>query len=213
MAKKTYFTEEIVGQYITFAQEFTADLSIALSPGIRLLFGALIGVWIIIEGIKLLLGKTKVTDLGGELFFLIIAAMLLFGQGEELINSIYTAALSVTGSVAGVVLNIGSSQHQYAVVDGLGGMAALVRSAEIAIMTVITIADTIAASSGWANILAYLYAALLAIPYFIILLVYFAQVVISIFRVIMLATLSPFLMLAFGFGWGRGMHGGRFTII
>ncbi len=200
-----YFTEEIVTQYATFAEDFTVELSLALMPGIKLIFGALIGVWIIIEGIKLLLGIRKVEEFPRELFFLIIAAMLLFGQGDDLINSIYSAALSMAGSVAGLVLNIGSNTDQPANIDGLNGMAMLVRSAEIAILKILNLSQNIALNWGLTNMLTIFYALLLAIPYFIILLVYFAQVVISIFRVIMLATLSPFLMLAFGFGWGRGM--------
>ncbi len=199
------FTAEIVKQYITFAQDFTADLSVALMPGIRILFVSLIGIWVIIEAIKILLGIKKIEDFPREFFFLIIASMLLSNQGDNLINYIYTAALNITGSVAGVVLNIGSNSNGPANINGLSGMADLVGAAEKAIMTIITLAGTIAASWGLSNNLALLYALILAIPYFIILLVYFSQVVISIFRVIMLATLSPFLMLAFGFGWGRGM--------
>src|SRR3546814_10034672 len=34
---------------------------------------------------------------------------------------------------------------------------------------------------------------------------YFSQVVVAIFRITVLATLSPFMMFGFGFGWGRPM--------
>lgn len=60
----------------------------------------------------------------------------------------------------------------------------------------------------WASVISawpIIYAILLALPYFLLLIVYFAQVVISIFRVMMVAALSPILMLGFGFEWGRGM--------
>jgi type IV secretion system protein TrbL len=41
------------------------------------------------------------------------------------------------------------------------------------------------------------------VPYFILWVAYFAQVVVTVFRVLMLAALSPYMMLGFAFGWGR----------
>ena len=46
---------------------------------------------------------------------------------------------------------------------------------------------------------------LLVAPYLLVVIVYLSQVVVSIFRIMVLAALSPFLMLGFGFGWGRPM--------
>ena len=48
-----------------------------------------------------------------------------------------------------------------------------------------------------------LMAVLTVLPYALLLIVYFAQVVVTIFRVMMFAALSPILMTALGFGWGK----------
>jgi type IV secretion system protein TrbL len=89
--------------------------------------------------------------------------------------------------------------------SSLGGMAQLVFVAERGLMVVLRIAFEIWASISLGNLMAGVYGVLLALPYIILIIVYFSQVVVSIFRVMMFSALSPILMLALGFGWGRGM--------
>lgn len=79
-------------------------------------------------------------------------------------------------------------------------------TAEHGVFQVFGMAAAIAGQTGLTDPLGPLiYALLLILPYFLLLVVFFAQVVVSIFRVMMLAACRPILMMCFGFGWGRGM--------
>ena len=206
------FTCDIVVEYVSLANEFTQGLSDALLAPMWVLFGALVGVWIIIQGFGLVLGETSPQKIFKELGFVIIAGLLLSGQGPELVNNVYAASLKLMGNAAGVAIQVGSQDdaitRESSTIGGGtigGGMEALVRTAEGGVRKVFGLAASIASKARLTNPLPIVYAVALVIPYFLVLVVYFAQVVVSIFRVMMLAILSPFLMLGFAFGWGRGM--------
>ncbi|HJN25559.1 MAG TPA: hypothetical protein QGG18_07720, partial [Rhodospirillales bacterium] len=148
-----------------------------------------------------------IIDFTKELVFVLIASLLLSGQGPDLINEIYSASLKIMGAAATVALQVGdnnaSNVTSYKTIGG--GMESLVRTAEEGVFEVFGMAEEIAAKARLTDPMPILYSLVLVLPYFLVLIVYFSQVVISIFRVMMLATLSPYLMLGFGFGWGRDM--------
>ena len=203
---ETCFTCDIVNEYVNLANQFTQDLSQALVPAMWLLFMSLVGLWVVIRGIQLVLVQTTIMDFGKEFIFVIIAAVLLSGQGPELINMIYEAALGTMGSAASIALIVGKHAPIATDTTTLGsGMVELVRTAETAIMKIFSLAWRIAAAWSITTPLMVVYALILIVPYFILWVAYFGQVVVSIFRIMMLATLSPYMMLGFGFGWGRDM--------
>jgi len=204
------FTGTIVSEYVNLANQFTQALSDALLDPMWALFMAFAGLWIVIRGLQLSIFQTTIMDVVKEFMFVIIAAILLSGQGPGLVNTIYSASLSMMGSAASVALLIGEQNDTAAsAVNGaipLGdGMNTLVCTAEKGITNVFVMGSMIAKSASLTDPMPYLYALAMVLPYFIVLVVYFSQVVVSIFRIMMLATLSPFLMLGFGFGWGRDM--------
>jgi hypothetical protein len=201
------FTCDIVVEYVSLANEFTQDLSDALITPMRVLFVALVGVWIVLQGFGLMIAQTSPQEIIKELLFVMIAALLLSGQGPELVNNVYAASLKMMGAAAGVALQVGSQGDSITPESSTigGGMEALVRIAEGGVRKVFGLAASIASKARLTNPLPIVYAIALIVPYFLVLIVFFAQVVVSIFRVMMLATLSPFLMLGFAFGWGRGM--------
>jgi len=201
------FTCDIVVEYVNLANAFTQDLSAALIAPMWLLFGSLVGVWIIVQGLRMVAAQTTIIEFGKELVFVMTATLLLSGQGPELVNNLYTASLKLMGAAASVALQVGG-QGASALPDPTkigGGMEALVRAAEDGVREVFGMAARIASQATLTKPLPIVYAIALIVPYFLVLVVYFSQVVVSIFRIMMLATLSPFLMLGFGFGWGRGM--------
>ena len=204
---KPCFTCEIVDEYVDLANSFTQDLSDALIGPMWALFLAIVGVWVIIQGLRMAVNQTTIIDFTKELVFVLIASLLLSGQGPDLINAIYSASLKIMGSAATVALQVGDDNARNVVSYNTigGGMTSLVRTAEDGVFKVFGMAEEIAARAKLTDPMPLLYSAVLVIPYFLVLIVYFSQVVISIFRVMMLATLSPYLMLAFGFGWGRNM--------
>lgn len=65
------------------------------------------------------------------------------------------------------------------------------------------VATTIGGQMTLTNWLPLIYAIALVLPYLLVVIVYGSQTLVSIFRVLFLATISPYLMLAFGFGWFR----------
>lgn len=206
----TCLTCDVVTEYVDLANSFTQNLSTVLLEPMWFIYLSVVGLWIVIHGGKMIMGKGDLIGFAHEFAFIIIAGLLLGGQGPTLVNSIYQMALSTMGSAAGVVLSAGMEGGITAATipseaSSLGGMAQLVYVAEQGLMSVLRIAFEIWASISLGNLMAGVYGVLLALPYIILIIVYFSQVVVSIFRVMMFSALSPILMLAVGFGWGRGM--------
>lgn len=206
----TCLTCDVVTEYVDLANSFTQNLSSVLLDPMWFIYLSVVGLWIVIHGGKMIMGKGDLIGFAHEFAFITIAGLLLGGQGPTLVNSIYQMALSTMGSAAGVVLSAGmeggiATAKIPSEASSLGGMAQLVYVAEKGLMVVLRIAFEIWASISLGNLMAGVYGVLLALPYIILIIVYFSQVVVSIFRVMMFSALSPILMLALGFGWGRGM--------
>jgi len=204
------FTCTIVDEYVNLAIHFTQDISELLFPGMLALFMSLVSLWVVIQGIRLIITRTTPGDVAEQFIYVMIAAVLLGGQGSELVNAIFVASLQTMGAAASIALQVGSPDSLSAMPDMTvgGGLHALMMTAETAIKDIIGMGVVIASSWTITTPLQILYALILIVPYFILWIVYFAQVVVSIFRVMMLATLSPFMILGFGFGWGREMAKG-----
>lgn len=208
--KVTCFSDAVVSKYVELANQFTQDLSEALINPMWALFLAFAGLWIVIQGLRLVLVQTTLEDIAKEFMFVIIAAVLLSGQGPELVNNIYIASLGMMGSAASVALQVGDqSAFSAAVIGGSvplnAGMTSLVCTVEGGVKQVVIMAALISKTGAAFDPMPWLYAIVLVVPYMLVLVVYFSLVVISIFRIMMIAVLSPFLMLGFGFGWGRDM--------
>lgn len=156
----------------------------------------------------MILVKTTIQDVAKEFVYVVIAWILLATTGPDLVNSVFVAALKTMGAAAAVALRTANKTEEWPEPSSSSigsGMADLVSAAERGVTDVFGMALNIAGSSAWNNWLPVVYAIVLIVPYFLVLIVYFSQVVVSIFRVTMLATISPFLMLGYGFGWGRSM--------
>lgn len=208
------WTCDIVFEYVGLANRFTQDLSAGLLPGMWALFGAIVGIWIIFHGYQFVVaGRGEIDRVVREFFPVMIASLLLSGQGPELVNNVFSVTMDTMGAAAGFALSVGGGlgyencPAYTAVQNEETGLVPLVAAAECGVMNVFDIGDEIVDSAGgWGDTaIAILFAILLVIPYFLVLVVFFAQVVMAIFRVLMIAALSPFLMLGFGFGWGRPM--------
>ena len=209
-AIETCTTGMITEKYTLLANGYTQELSQALVKPMFAIFVSLVGLWAVIEFARLIRNKITLYDILDELLFVILAAVLLSGQGPELVNQAYNVVLSTMGSVANVALQVGNqSDSGAAAVNGVvplhEGMKALVCSAEKGVGKVIGMASYLAQTASLTDPMPWLYSLALVIPYFLVMVVYFSQVVVSIFRVIMVTTFSPLLIMAFGFGWGREM--------
>ncbi|WP_417844405.1 hypothetical protein [Thalassospira sp.] len=145
------------------------------------------------------------------MFFITIGAGLLSGQGAILVNLIYNTSLATMGGAAAVVLKAAATAGGE--VNGLidkasanySGMTQLIFVAEIGFRAVIGMAFEVWSKFSLGNLMAGVYGVLIALPWLLLMVIYFSQVAVSIFRVMMLAALSPYLMMGIGFGWSRGM--------
>ena len=195
---------KIVDAYINLANMFTEDVSASLVIGIQELFIALAALWVVLTGLMLALAMKRPVDALKEFIFLSIAWLLLSTQGTALVNEVYNTVLAVMGNGASVVFDAakkGGTGRFTA--EGMSGMTALVVHVEKTIIHILGTAQTIAQQATLTNFLPIVYALLLIIPYVIVLVAYFAQVVVAIFRVMFLASISPWLMMAYGFGFFR----------
>jgi len=203
----TCFTCKIVDEYISLADGFTQSLMGALIHPMFILFVSLSGLWIVMAGFRLLTFRTTIGVIAKEFTMVIIAAVLLSQQGAQLINMIFTVTLQTMGAAASVALQIGGSTPKinadYTMIGG--GLHALMLVSETAIMKVLKIGNLIAMDTTAFTPLTMIYALVLIVPYFILWVVYFAQVVVSIFRIMILAILSPFMILGLAFNWGQEM--------
>lgn len=215
---ETCFTCGVVNEYVTLANAFTQDLSDVLLAPMWAIFLSLTGLWIVIHGIKMTLGRSDIKSLGQEFVFVALAAVLMAGQGPTLVNQVYSTALSIMGGAASAVLSAGTlgditgvvasgpgGMDGYAGIANVDGMSKLVWTAENGVFKLVRMAGEVMAQRSGLNFMPVVYGVLLALPYVLLLIIYFAQVVVSIFRIMMFAALSPILMLLFAFGWGQGM--------
>lgn len=206
----------VVDEYVNLANSFTQDLSKVLLEPMWLIFLSIVGLWIVIHGLKIAFGKGDLIGLLQEFVFVSVAAGLLHGQGPELVNLIFRMALSTMSGAASVVLNAGSAigtatgitaaaggSGPASAIENLAGMHGLVATAEGSVRKLFDMGGEMMAASTLTDWSPFFYAVILMAPYLILLIVYFAEVVLAIFRVVMIASLSPILMLALGFGWGR----------
>ncbi|MAO55950.1 MAG: hypothetical protein CMM61_09640 [Rhodospirillaceae bacterium] len=211
----------VVDEYVRLANEFTQGLSDVLLGPFWAIFLGISGLWIISHGMRVVTGKPDVAGFFHELVFLIIAAALLGGQGPWLVNMIYKAALSTMSGAASLVLEAGGgitaktnlngqtidyvSQYGQSTngINGLDGMTGLVAVAQKGVFKVFGLAQSLGRQTTLTNLWPVVFALLILAPYAILMIVYFAQVVVTIFRVMMFAAVSPILMMALGFGWGK----------
>ena len=196
------FTCDALSSYMDLTAGFADNLSHALQGPILILFSSLVGLWLVIQGYRLLFHMTKIEELVSGLVYIVIATVLLGSQANGLISAVYSGSLEILS---------GASETAFSVAGGVresgsgGGLVGLAQSAEIAVLHVIDLAVALIRQASTFEVDQYLYAILLVIPYFLLVLAYSSQVVVAFLRLMMAAIFAPFLFMAFAFGWGRGM--------
>jgi hypothetical protein len=186
---------------VDLTQEFVDRLSDALQNPMLILFGSLCGLWIVVSGIKLALHMTDINQIIKDFVFVSITGILLGSLGTSLISDVYTSAISIMGGSSGAVFALASSSQS----SGYSGLVGLAANGELAVVKVFQSAGAISRAGSAFNIANYVYAFILVLPYFLLIVVYSSQVVVAIFRATMVGVFAPFLFMAFAFGWARGM--------
>lgn len=204
-------TEGIVKKYVTLSDSFTQSVGDSLLIPMWSLFVALVSLWVLIQVIRVLSNQTTLVDFGKEFFFVLLAAFMLGGSGTMFVNKVYMACLSMMAGAANVALKVGQIGSSVTAENAnlspklFEGMSTLTCTVEEGMKQVLNMGSLISQTASLTDPGPWLYSLLLVIPYLLVVIVYFSLVVVAIFRVMMISVLSPFLMLGFGFGWGRNM--------
>lgn len=189
-------------QYVDLSQGFADKLGNTLHDPIFILFASLCGLWMVLSALKLNFQMTTKDEIIKDFVFISITGLLLGSQGAGLISQVYSGALDIMGGSAEAVFSIaGEAQRS----TGHKGLVALAANGEIAVAKVIQAAMAIMQAGALYEIQNYIYALILVVPYFLLVVAYSGQVVVAIFRAAMVAVFAPFLFMAFAFGWGRDM--------
>jgi type IV secretion system protein TrbL len=188
--------------YLDKAESFTGNLSDALTPAMLVLFLSLLGAWIIYTGIRVVIspGSVKGT-IANDGLSLLLASILLGGHAAGLITGVYTATMSVIGGAASTAFEVAGASPA----AGYSGLTALLASMEQAIIRVVRVAAAIADEGGMSDLAPYIYSFLLLTPFVVMVVLYLAQVIMSVFNVVAVTAMAPVLALFVGFNWGRQM--------
>ena len=105
------------------------------------------------------------------------------------------------GDVATVAFTLGPQAPS---VEG-EGFRALMETGEKGVRRIFVFGFSKFSSGNWFQFSTYILPVLIILPYFMVVVVFFSKVVVAIFRLMMLGTFSPFLIMCFAFSWGRPM--------
>jgi hypothetical protein len=198
-----------------------------------LIFAAVVGLWLSVSGLKIVMSKLNLLDFGHELFFVIVAAGLLASQQNGLVLTVYDAGINTISGASAMVMQAAVDEHGSSELPSEGeekqtlkgsfpkqenikglndkgqekfkGIIQLLTVTENGLFTVMQKAKNLYMSFSVGNMTGPLSGLLIMFIWLILILVYFSQVLVTLFRVMVLAGLAPFLLLAVGFGWARGM--------
>jgi len=198
---ETCFTCVPLAKYVGLTEDFVDRLGDVLHDPMLILFTSLSGLWIVLAGTKLHFQMTNFNKIFEEFVFISITGLILGSQGAGLISYVYSSAISIMGESSAAVFKLAADSQS----TGQDGLMALAAQGEKAAAKVIQAASAIARAGSAMNVMNYVYAAILVLPYLLLVVAYSSQVVVAIFRATMIGVFAPFLFMAFAFGWGRGM--------
>jgi hypothetical protein len=175
------------------------------------IFVAIVGIWLATEGLKLVFGSTDLRKLGRALFFVILAGALL-AASDDIMLDVYLVAVKAVGGAAGDIMSVASLANSdisnnlmHAAKADYDGVERLAFISETGFIKILDMAWELWASFSVGNMTGPLTAVLIVIPWFLLVVVYFSQIIVTLFRVAVIVAIGPFVLLGVGFEWGRGM--------
>ena len=193
--------------YAKLTADFAQNSSVALEAPMEVLFMSCVGLWVVVSGLRLALMMAGPKDIMKEFVFVFISAAILQGYGPDLVTKIFDTAIKImSGSAAAAFTATGIETDVEMTGSSINELGILILHAEKGVGAVLEVAVAMTDTLNPAKFVAGVIVAILMIlPYVILLVTYFSQVVVAVFRLMMISIFAPFLFLAFGFNWGREM--------
>jgi len=198
----TCFTCGPLQEYSDLAQGFADHLSSALTSPMWVMFGSLFALWAVLMGYRLAFKLADIQTFIKDFIYISITTVLLSSHASGLISWVYSACLEVMGGAAKAAFSVAQGQYNS---EGYDGIVALAATGEKAVAKIWYVCGALVDAGGVSNLMNYIYALVLIIPYFLLVVSYASQVIIAIFRVMMISVFAPFLFMSFAFDWGRPM--------
>ncbi|WP_135078583.1 hypothetical protein [Terasakiella sp. SH-1] len=195
--------KETIDTYVGLSTGFSAEVGSNITAGMTALFIGLGTLWIMYTIILIALGRRNPQEIALEIIYIIIAGALLQSNMVSLVSQGFTAIMDLVGNGASMVFKAAVGPSNAALISGEGGMTGLVCSTEKSLATVFGIAMTIFDKANALDLHFYLYAILLVLPYILIFVLFVSKTVVTVFRALFIATIFPYLVMAFGSGFLR----------
>lgn len=207
------FLKDTMDVYVDLSEGFSAGVGSNITAGMTALFIGLATLWVMYTIILIALGRKNPQEIAIEVICIIIAGVVLQNNMVSIVSQGFTAIMDLVGNGASMVFKAAVGPNNAASISGEGGMTGLVCSTEQSLKTVFGIGMDIFNKANALDLHYYLYAILLVLPYILIFVLYVSKTVVTIFRALFIATIFPYLIMAFGSGFLRAQFKAGFNTL
>ena len=204
-------TCQLVDVYVENTESYIAAVSEIMFTPMSYIFVSLVGIWISIQGLKMIAGSGDLIGFFRGIAFVVLASGLL-SIGSDLTLNVYNVAIAVIGGAASDVMSAAALAdpeiallQSHAAAENYTGVTRLAYVVEGGFLGVIDKAWVLWKSFSIGNLTGPLTGVLIIIPWFFLIVVYFSQIIVTLFRVAVIVALAPFVLLGVGFEWSRSM--------
>ncbi len=191
---------KIFREYEFHAEKVIDGFFASFNGGMLTLFVAILTVWIVFQGIKMAIGTIDIQGAGQQFVFILLGFTFLQGLSLGLAQQVLDTSVSIMSGLSIKILSLG--------VDNLsedGGLVALIGAVEGVLRKVFSVAEAIIENSEWPYMKELFYAAALVLPYALLMILFLAHITTALLRLTVLTLISPLVVLAASFPWGREM--------
>lgn len=192
------YTCAVAEAYLANTSGFIERLLAAVQVPMQVLFIAMAGVWLALFGLRLASNTANFTEFGKDAIFLLIGYGFLEGLNTQFVSAVFEATINTMYGAAARMIGepTGSTAANTA---GL-----LLSSIERAFWTPIMISWNMIQNAGVLEaVVITFFALVLCLPFVLMLILYVKHVVWGLFRVTLIAIMSPFIVGVSSFPFGR----------
>ncbi len=186
----------LVKAYVANGDELVNNfMNVAFEPMLAI-FASVSGIWFVVQGVKMGLGKLDVHGAAEQIILLVLGASALVSLKYGVAASLYKATMAIMFGLPALFTESGGSGSEVIV--------NLVASIEAAFASPINMARALMDGAGWFDKIGYFFfTVFLLVPFVLMMIVFLTQVAIGLFRIITICLLLPFIVAVSSFPWGR----------